>query len=124
MCKVLMSIKPEYAMKILNGTKTFEYRKNKFKRENVDAIVIYATAPVMKVLGEVELLGVLEDSPENIWKETNQKGGINKKAYDNYFEGKNIAIAYMLGKVESYEKALKLTDFHINYSPQSYVYLD
>ena len=34
------------------------------------------------------------------------------------------AIAYMLGKVKKYEKALKLKDFHINYYPQSYVYLD
>ena len=41
MCKVLMPIKPEYAMQILNGTKTFEYRKIKFKRKNVDSIVIY-----------------------------------------------------------------------------------
>lgn len=124
MCKVLMSIKPEYAMQILNGTKTFEYRKSKFKRENVDAIVIYVTAPVMKVMGEVELLDILEDSPENIWNETYKKGGINKKAYDNYFKGKKKAVAYVLGKVESYENALKLKDFHIDFSPQSYVYLD
>ena len=27
MCKVLMSIKPKYAMQILDGTKTFEFRK-------------------------------------------------------------------------------------------------
>lgn len=124
MCKVLMSIKPEYAMQILNGTKTFEYRKCKFRRENVDAIVIYVTAPVMKVMGEVEVLDILEDSPENIWKETYKKGGINKKAYDHYFKGKKKAIAYVLGKVQSYENALKLKDFHIDYSPQSYVYLD
>ena len=34
MCKVLMSIKPKYAMQILNGTKTFEYRKNRFRQYN------------------------------------------------------------------------------------------
>lgn len=64
MCKVLMPIKPEYAEQILAGTKTFEYRKTRFKRNNVDAIVIYVTSPVMKVLGEVELLDTLEDSPK------------------------------------------------------------
>ena len=61
MCKVLMPIKPEYAMQILNGTKTFEYRKIKFKRKNVDSIVIYVTSPVMEILGEVELKGILEE---------------------------------------------------------------
>ena len=124
MCKVLMPIKPEYAMQILNGTKNFEYRKIKFKRKNVDSIVIYVTSPVMEILGEVELKGILEDSPEQIWKQTHNNGGISKLAYDSYFEGKNKAIAYMLGKVKKYEKALKLKDFHINYYPQSYVYLD
>lgn len=49
MCKVLMTIKPEYAIKILEGSKTFEYRKNKFKRTNVDTIVIYVTSPIMKI---------------------------------------------------------------------------
>lgn len=100
MCKVLMPIKPEYAMQILNGTKTFEYRKIKFKRKNVDSIVIYVTSPVMEILGEVELKGILEDSPEQIWKQTHNNGGISKLAYDSYFEGKNKAIAYMLGKVK------------------------
>ena len=115
MCKVLMPIKPEYAMQILEGSKTFEYRKNRFKRTNVDAIVIYVTSPVMKVLGEVELIDTLEGSPINIWKETSQSGGINKKSYDKYFEGRKKAVAYVLGKVKN---------FNINYYPQSYVYLD
>ncbi len=34
MCKVLMSIKPKYAAQILNGAKTVEYRKNRFRRQN------------------------------------------------------------------------------------------
>lgn len=33
MCKVLMSIKPKYAMQILDGTKTFEYRKTRFRKK-------------------------------------------------------------------------------------------
>lgn len=124
MCKVLMPIKPEYATQILSGKKTFEYRKIKFKRNNVDTIVIYVTSPIMKVLGEVELLDTLEDSPVNIWKKTSHSGGINKTAFDLYFEGKNKAIAYVLGNVKKYNEEKTLTDFNINYFPQSFVYLD
>lgn len=36
MCKVLMSIKLKYATQILNGAKTVEYRKNRFRRQNVE----------------------------------------------------------------------------------------
>lgn len=124
MCKVLMAIKPKYAMQILDGSKTFEYRKIKFARTNVESIVIYATSPVMRVLGEVELKGILEDSPYNIWKNTYKNGGIDKASYDLYFEGKNKAIAYALGKVTRYEKELRLIDLDIDFTPQSYIYLD
>ena len=122
MCKVLMSIKLKYATQILNGAKTVEYRKNRFRRQNGEAIVIYTTSPIMKVIGEVKLVGMLEDRPEIIWKKICHSGGINKMAYDDYFKGKDKAIAYMLGKVEKYENELKISDFHIHVPPQSYVY--
>lgn len=124
MCKVLMPIKPQYAMKILSGEKTFEYRKNKFKRENVDSIIIYVTSPVMKVLGEVQLIDVLEDSPINIWDITFKRGGIDKINYERYYSGKSKAFAYVLGEVKAYKKAKTLKDYGINYYPQSYVYLE
>lgn len=119
-----MPIKPKYAIQILDGTKTFEYRKKKFQRENVESIVIYVTSPVKKILGEVELIGTLEGSPEYIWNKTFQNGGINKESYDDYFYGKHKAVAYMLGEVKKYENEKMLQDFNINFYPQSYVYLD
>lgn len=124
MCKVLMPIRPKYAMQILNGTKTIEYRKNRFRKQDVETIVIYVTSPIMKILGEVKLVDILEDSPINIWNETYNNGGIEKKNYDNYFEGKSKAIAYVLGEVKTYEQEKTLKDYGINYYPQSYVYLD
>lgn len=124
MCKVLMAIKPKYAMQIFSGEKTFEYRKNRFKRSNVDSIIIYVTAPVMRVLGEVELIDILEDSPMNIWNKTWSKGGIEKKKFDHYYEDKSKAYAYVLGNAEQYEEEKTLSDYGIDYYPQSYVYLD
>jgi len=124
MCKVLLPIKPEYAYQIFMGTKKFEYRKNKFKRENVDSIVVYVTAPVKKIIGEVELVEILEDSPLEIWKETHNKGGIKREEYDTYFKDKKKAFAYVLGKIKKYDKEKLLEDLNISYAPQSYVYLD
>lgn len=122
MCKVLLPIRPVFAYQILNGKKKYEYRKNRFKRHNVDCIVIYATSPIKKVIGEVKLLKVLEDTPHNIWESTNDCGGIDKKDYDMYFQNKDTAIAYGLGTVKKYEK--ELSELDINYYPQSYVYLE
>ena len=49
---------------------------------------------------------------------------ITKEAYDEYFEGKEKAVAYILGKVKKYDNEKRLSDFHINVPPQSYFYLD
>lgn len=123
MCKVLLPIKPVYAYQILNGKKKFEYRKRKFKRENVESIVIYATSPVKKIIGEVQLKQVMEDTPYHIWEATHEYGGIDKNDYDEYFKDKTIAVAYGLGTIHPYREEKELADINIDYYPQSYVYL-
>ena len=67
MCKLLMSINPEHVENILAGTKKFEFRKSKCK-EQIESIVIYSTAPVMKVVAEVEVKEIIEDTPQTVWK--------------------------------------------------------
>lgn len=56
--QILLSIKPEYAEKILNGTKLFEFRKFFPRDESVRKIIIYATSPVCMVIGEFEIGGL------------------------------------------------------------------
>ena len=53
--KVLMSIKPLYAEQILQGKKKYEYRRRIFKRSDVSSLVIYESAPVSLVVGEVKI---------------------------------------------------------------------
>ncbi len=124
MCKILISIKPEYVNEILSGRKKYEYRKVKAKKDNVDKMIIYATAPIMKVVAEIEILKILEDTPDLIWENTKEYSGINKSFYDKYYENRNIAIAYQLGKIEKYNKPKELSDLGISYSPQSFIYID
>ena len=82
MCKLLMSINPVHVDNILSGTKRFEYRKTRCK-QRVDSILIYSTAPVMKVVGEVEVTGIIEDSPGLVWKQTAIASGIDKDFLDD-----------------------------------------
>lgn len=124
MCKILISVKPEYVEKILTGSKKYEYRKVKAKKTNVDKMIIYATAPVMKVVAEIEIQNVLEGSPELIWKITQKYSGITKEFYDKYYKNKSTAVAYELGKIKKYNKPKELGDFGISFSPQSFIYID
>lgn len=122
MCKLLMSINPEHVEKILSGKKKFEFRKRKCKEE-IDSIVIYSTAPVMRVVAEVEVKDIIEGTPQTVWKKTSNAAGIDKKFYDKYFGGKNIAIAYVLGYVTRFDSPRTLTDYGVKTAPQSYVYI-
>ena len=122
MSKILFSIKPEYVKDILSGRKKYEYRKIKPKNR-VDAIIIYSSAPVMKIVAEVEVEEIIEGNPDEVWQKTKNWSRTNKELYNEYFKNKNIAVAYKLGKINVYEKPKNLIDFGLNHAPQSYVYL-
>lgn len=123
MCTILLPIKPEYAKKIVNKTKIYEYRKSKCKK-NVDKIVIYCTFPVKKIIAEVEVKSIISNTPIKLWNDTKEFSGISKSKYIKYFENKDTAFAYELGNVILYDIPKTLNDIGINYYPQSYVYLD
>jgi predicted transcriptional regulator len=122
--KVLLSIKPEYANKILSGEKKYEFRKVSFTNTEVKTVVIYATKPVGKVVGEFEILKIYSDSPSKIWEQTKNSAGIDKKYFDSYYEGKNLAIAIAVGAVHQYEHPKNLSDVGAGISPpQSFCYI-
>ena len=81
MSTILLPIKPEYAYKILSGEKKYEYRK-RIASLDVTRIVIYATYPISKILGEVSVSGYLKDDPPKIWDITKASSGITIEKYN------------------------------------------
>lgn len=124
MCKILMPINPQFVEEILTGRKKYEYRKTKAKRDKIEWMVIYSTYPVMKVVAEVEIKSVLEEEPKKIWDLTKEYSGVSKEFYYQYYQKKDIAVAYELGKVIKYDTPMDLKDLGVNYIPQSFIYLD
>lgn len=120
---LLLSIKPEYVERILQGTKKFEYRK-RLAKEDVSVIYIYSTAPSMKVVASVQVIGRLSASPTALWEKTKTMAGISRAKYRDYFHGCKIAYAYELGEVEIFESEKNLSDFGIDTAPQSFAYIE
>lgn len=119
---LLLSIKPEYVEKILQGGKKFEYRK-RLAKEDVSYIYVYSTAPSMKVVASVHIEGHLSDSPTALWEKTKAAAGISRAKFRDYFRGCKTAYAYKLGKVEVFESPKNLSDFGVAMAPQSFVYI-
>lgn len=122
MCTIMLSINPEHVEKIMEGTKLYEYRKQKCKRP-VDKIVIYSTSPIMKVVGEADIEDVLIGKPNEIWKETKKKSGIKKAFYDSYYKGKMEAVAYKLHNIVKYDEPKELMEYGVKVAPQSFCYV-
>jgi len=122
--KVLLSIKPEYAERILEGEKRFEFRKVLFKNCAVKTVVIYATKPVGKVVGEFEIESVISGRPNKVWNLTAEFAGISQGFFNDYFLGRETAYAIEVSKVKRYEEPLDLNSLLPHgIAPQSFCYL-
>ncbi len=121
--KVLLSIKPIFVDKIFSGDKRFEYRKAIFKNASVKTIVVYASSPVKRVVGEFEVERILENDVDKLWSETASDSGISKDFYDDYFKNRSRAFAIKIGRITKYEKPKSLLDLSVKTPPQSFAYL-
>ena len=122
MCQMLLSINPEYVESILQGKKVYEYRKFRC-RDDVDKIIIYATAPWQQVVAEAEIADIIEDDILSVWRQTKKYSGITYAFFRKYYKGKKKAVAYHLKNIVTYEKPLALEDIGVSCAPQSYRYI-
>jgi predicted transcriptional regulator len=123
--RVLLSVKPTFADAILAGIKTFEFRRMLFKRDDVRTVVLYASSPVCKVVGEFTVDHVLTLDLEALWESTCDGGGIDRAYFDEYFEGRATGHALKVKQTRRYRSPLSLQkDFGISHPPQSFCYLE
>jgi predicted transcriptional regulator len=121
--RVLLSIKPEYAFKIFEGTKKFEFRKIIFKNTDIKTVVVYASSPVQQVIGEFEIDDIFSLKPDMLWKATKEFSGISEDFFFEYFADRDIAHAIKIKKTKKYRKPLCIRqDFNVT-PPQSYTYI-
>ena len=122
--RVLLSIKPEYAEKILAGEKRYEFRKAIPRLPGLKTVVIYATMPVGKVVGEFDVETIHSEGPALLWERTREHAGISKAFFHEYFRDRHTAHAIKVRQARRYArpKSLdKVVDSGI--APQSFCYL-
>ena len=118
----LFSIKPQYAQKIFEGSKWYEFRKVCCKQP-IGKIYIYETYPICAIMGECVVTDVLQESPRVLWNRVSENAGIPEKEYFQYFEGHEKAVAYKLEHIIQYTPPKKLQDFNFRTPPQSFYYI-
>jgi predicted transcriptional regulator len=122
--RVLLSIKPEFAFKIFEGKKKYEFRKAIFKREGITKVIVYASAPISKVIGEFEIAEIIYDELERLWQETNHFAGIDEDYFYQYFAERESGYAIKIQKAKLYEDKLCIRQHFGLTPPQSFAYVN
>ncbi|WP_084467779.1 ASCH domain-containing protein [Actinokineospora inagensis] len=123
---LLISVHPRFAEAILDGTKTVELRRTRVAAPEGSLIVLYATAPVMAVVGSVTLAKRHTASPSTIWRRHRQHMNLTRAEFNDYLTGATTATALILESPQRLNQAFPLATLreHGPFSPpQSYRYI-
>ena len=123
--KILISIKPQFVEKIRRGEKKFEFRRVLPRHQEISHIIVYASKPVGKVVGEITVAGFLTLTVDEMWNTTKDISGLTREEFFNYFHDKENAHAIAIESYRDYEQPIPLgVLLPGKVPPQSYCYLN
>lgn len=85
----------------------------------VDSLVIYATYPLCRIVGEVNLVSRHGAYIDELWRTVADGCCITRDQFDRYYQGHHSGVAYRLGNVWEYTPSLIC-----HTPPQSWRYMD
>ncbi len=123
---VIISIKPEYALKIIAGEKTVELRR-RFPVSQVRGgiALIYASSPIQKIIGYAVIDEVCSLPIDLLWEATHQKACVSKEFFYSYFDGLEKGFGLTLSRPVTLVKPVdirQLEDEFMLSVPQSFRY--
>ena len=108
---ILMSIRPQYANKIFDGTKTVELRRVKPKvLQEGDLIFVYVSSPVKSLVGAFSVDSVMEKPLLALWKNVKDSAGISRSDFFSYFQGVEKGVAIFIKDVWLLPKPVHLSN--------------
>ena len=120
---IILSIHPNHIEKILSGEKRYEYRKR--IPQDINYIIVYATAPTKKIVAIIEVDMVMQDTPQKIWDVTQNESGVSHEFFMNYFNEVSIAYAIKIRKIYKLPIPIDITVIDgVKSAPQAYQYVD
>lgn len=123
---VVLSIKPVYSERILDGRKTVELRRRfPVSAPNGTLAYIYSTSPVKAIVGTASIRDVLKLPVEQIWTEFESTAYIERDQFEKYFEGVDHGFALVFDDVKTFSRPLPLSELREKFGfepPQSFLY--
>ena len=123
----LLSIKPEFGEKILEGDKQYEFRKTVFSDpSSVEKVILYASSPVQRIIGYFSPGQIIEDTPQDLWRRVGHLSGIDsRERFLEYFSEKETGYAIEIDSPTRLQRPIDprelLDDFQ---APMSFKYVN
>jgi predicted transcriptional regulator/DNA-binding XRE family transcriptional regulator len=123
---VVLSIRPQYSEKIIQGEKTIELRRRfPVSAPRGTIAYIYCTSPVQAIVGRAEIMDVVKLPVAEIWRKYARSASIEKSEFDLYFEGVNEGFALKFANARPLLRQLDLSELRERFGfepPQSFLY--
>lgn len=123
---LLLSLRPRFAQAILEGTKTVELRRTRVSALPGTLLVLYASSPVMAVVGVATMADRDTASPATIWRRYRDSLGLSRTEFYEYFAGAEHATALSIIAPRTLPEPLTLSWLRTHSAfqpPQSYRYI-
>lgn len=105
---LLLSIRPRYGNLILSGEKRFELRRTSPNVQPGQWVLLYFSAPQMRLAGAFEIAEVLRQSPSEVWPRVKGVCGLSRREFEDYFDGAEQACALRVSRVIRFHRAQSL----------------
>ena len=123
---LFISVKPEFADKIIEKEKNIELRKSRPKVLKGDIIIIYSSSPFRAVVGYGKISDIIECDPKEMWRKHSKMLGIDRSRFFDYYKEKDRAIGIVIKDVVKIKPIslaeLRCVDPHFH-PPQVYKYV-
>jgi len=123
---VVLSIRPQYSDKILEGKKTVELRRRfPVSAPKGTLAYIYSTSPVRAMVGLADIKAVRRLPVQQLWVEFEKTAHIERDDFDRYFEGVDCGYALCFDRIRSFARPIPLSELRERFSfepPQSFLY--
>lgn len=124
---IVMSIRPVYAAKIVDGIKTVELRRRFTKATATGTVVlVYSSSPIQAIVGYAQIKEVHRLPIREIWRDFGAAACINRYDFDQYFSGVKYGYAIVLENPCRLSQCVEIADLQANFDfvpPQSFRYL-
>lgn len=124
---LLLSVRPTFVRRILEGTKTVELRRVRPQIAPGQQVLIYSSSPTMALLASAVVDRLDSASPKALWSSVANAAGVSRAEYDTYFQDAECAAAIWLKNVAAFNRPIPLDELRQRWPwfrpPQSYCFV-